>query len=59
MINIVHNVFGLDKLGNLYGLQALAIAREMKLFDGNASETCERIRHAKNFTAWCLFNTDR
>ncbi|KAF2624882.1 hypothetical protein BU25DRAFT_347202 [Macroventuria anomochaeta] len=58
MINIVHNLFGLDKLGNLYGLQALAIAREMLLFDGNADDTCERVRHAKNFTAWCLFNTD-
>jgi hypothetical protein len=59
IINIVYNLHGLDKLGSVYGLQALSVAREMHLFDGNAHVTSERVRHARNFTAWCLFNIDR
>jgi uncharacterized protein (UPF0371 family) len=58
LINVVHSLSGLDKLGNLWGLKCLTIAKEMRLFDGNAHIESESVRHAMNFTAWCIFNAD-
>lgn len=58
LINVIHSLSGLDKLGNLWGLHSLTIAKEMRLFNGNAHVASERVRHAMNFTAWCLFNAD-
>lgn len=59
IINVVHDVFGLDKIGDTYGLKGYAIAHELRLFDGNAHIQCERVRYARNFTAWCLFIFDK
>jgi hypothetical protein len=59
ILNIVYNVCALDKIGNVYGLQALAIAQDLRLFNGNAHVKSERVRNARNFTAWALFNMDR
>ncbi|KAF2647340.1 hypothetical protein K491DRAFT_772515 [Lophiostoma macrostomum CBS 122681] len=58
MINIVYNLYGLDKIGSRYGVEGLVIAKNLRLFDGNAHIRSERIRNARNFTAWCLFNID-
>ncbi|KAL6711313.1 hypothetical protein ACN47E_005844 [Coniothyrium glycines] len=55
-INVVYNICGLDKVGSAYGLRAIDWAHEMKLFDGNAHIQCERLRDARNFTAWSLYN---
>lgn len=59
MMNIIHDLHGLDKVGDIYGLKGWAIAQEMRLFDGNAHILSERVRNARNFTAWCLFGIDR
>lgn len=58
IINIVLNLHGLDKHGDLYGLQGLVAAKAMGLFEGSAHIGSERERHAMDFTAWCLFNMD-
>lgn len=58
IINVVYSLCGLDKLGDRWGLQGLAIAKEMRLFDGNGHIESDRMRHATNFTAWCMFNAD-
>jgi len=58
IINIVLNLHGLDKQGHLYGLQGLAIAKDMGLFSGSRHITPKQDRHARDFTAWCLFNMD-
>jgi hypothetical protein len=58
IINIVLNLHGLDKQGYLYGLQGLAIAKDMGLFSGSRHITPKQDRHARDFTAWCLFNMD-
>ena len=59
ILNAVHNINALDKIGNVYGLQGLAIAQDLELFDGNAHIQSERTRNAMNFTAWALFNMER
>jgi hypothetical protein len=58
LINVVYNVCGLDKLGNVYGVQGLLLAQEIGLFGGNAHIQPERLRCAANFSAWALFNMD-
>lgn len=58
-VTIIYNLDGLNKLSSPYGFESLSLAKEMRLFDGNANITSERERHARNFTAWCLFNIDR
>ncbi|PVH92879.1 hypothetical protein DM02DRAFT_662521 [Periconia macrospinosa] len=58
IINIVHHLYGLDKIGDTYGRKGWVIAQEMQLFDGNAHILSERVRNARNFTAWCLFGID-
>jgi hypothetical protein len=59
IISLVYNFCGLDKLGSVYGLQALAIAQDQRLFHESAHVTSERLRDARHFTAWSLFNIDR
>ena len=58
VMNIHLNLSGLDKLGDSYGLKGVAIAKEINLFDGNAHVVDARLRHARNFTAWCVYNTN-
>lgn len=58
VINFVYNSCGLDKIGDTYGKQGYAIAQEMRLFNGNAHIRSQRVRDARNFTAWSLFNID-
>ena len=58
IMNIVINLSGLDKVGDMYGLKGLAIAQDLRLFDTRAHIASERVRNARNFTAWCLFGID-
>lgn len=59
ILNIIHDTFGLDKIGDKYGVRGWAIAQELRIFDGNAHIQPQRLRDARNFTAWCLFGFDR
>lgn len=59
IINVIYNFCALDKVGKVYGLQGLSIAQDLRLFDGNAHIKSKRVRNARNFTAWALFNMDR
>lgn len=56
LVNIVYAFSGLDKIGDVYGLQSLTLAQEIGLFDGNAHIQSRRLRDAANLTAWGLFN---
>ena len=59
MISLVYNASGLDKIGAIYQAQGIAIAHELKLFDGSSHVRSERLRGARDFTAWALFNLER
>jgi hypothetical protein len=58
LINAIYNNCGLDKLGDVYGLQGFALAHEMELMDGNTHILSRRLRDAYNYAAWGLFNMD-
>ena len=58
IMNILIDLHGLDKVGDTYGLKGLAIAQELRLFDDHTHILSERVRNARNFTAWCLFGID-
>lgn len=59
LINNVCNLSGLDKIGDNYGLQGVALAHQIKLFDGNAHVESKRLQNAMNFAAWGIFNLQR
>ncbi|KAH7128720.1 hypothetical protein B0J11DRAFT_604110 [Dendryphion nanum] len=50
IINIVYSLCALDKLGHVYDLQGIAIAQNLRLFDGSAHIKSERLRNARDFT---------
>jgi hypothetical protein len=58
IINIVVNPYGLDKVGDMYGFEGMAIAQELRLFDDDMHTSSERVRNARNFTAWGLYGID-
>lgn len=58
IINVIYNNCGLDKLGDLYGLQGFALAQEIGLFDGNDHIQSRRLRDVANYSAWGLFSMD-
>lgn len=48
IMNIIINLYGLDKVSDTYDL---AIAQKLRLFDSNTHILSERVRNARNFTA--------
>ncbi|PVI01196.1 hypothetical protein DM02DRAFT_717996 [Periconia macrospinosa] len=55
-INCVYVLCGLDKIGKVYRDQGVAMAHGLGLFSGNEHVAPQRLRDARNFTAWALFN---
>ncbi|KAL7907447.1 hypothetical protein GGI35DRAFT_456337 [Trichoderma velutinum] len=46
---------GIDKLGLTYLDRAIAIAEHLQLFHDNSNIHDKTLRHARDFTAWCLY----
>lgn len=55
ILNALHNISGTDKIGNMYLLQGVAIAHELKLFGSSFQVKPGQLQHARDFTAWCFF----
>ncbi|RFU81128.1 hypothetical protein TARUN_1082 [Trichoderma arundinaceum] len=56
LLNLVYSHNGMDKVGHPYLLRALDVAQQLELFGDHANEKNERMKHARVFTAWALFN---
>lgn len=56
LFNVFYNLCGLDEVGQVYRVQAIALARRLGLFDTTLEVHDARIRHGWIFTAWSLFN---
>lgn len=56
LFNVFYNLCGLDEVGQAYRIQAIALARNMRLFSSAIEGQSLRIRHGMAFTAWALFN---
>ena len=55
LLTVVNNANGMDRIGLLYLIKALAMARELQIFKAPPSTMDERMQNARAFTAWGLF----
>ncbi|KAL7930684.1 hypothetical protein V8C35DRAFT_311950 [Trichoderma chlorosporum] len=58
IIHVIYVNNGIDKPGLIYLNRAIAIAEYLQLFHGNSHVHDKTMRHARDFTAWCLYNYD-
>lgn len=56
IFNVFHNLCGLDEIGQAYRINSYALANKMGLFDGPITDTNERMRRGKIYTAWALYS---
>ena len=58
LLNLLHNMCGLDKIGRAYSVQAIALAHALRLYDDVPAVRGESSRSADGrvFTAWMLYN---
>jgi hypothetical protein len=56
LISIQFGVCGMDKIGRMYLLRAVAMAHDLKLFDPPRNIKSNRMCNSRSFTAWGLFN---
>lgn len=56
LLNVIYNFCGLDKIGVVYGAQAVTMAYDLRLFGGAVNSNDQRQQHARDFTAWAVFN---
>lgn len=58
VFNVIHNLCGLDEIGQAYRIHALALARSLRLFDGpiDADGKSDRVRNGRAYAAWALYN---
>ncbi|KAH0531151.1 hypothetical protein TsFJ059_000019 [Trichoderma semiorbis] len=54
VINIMYNMYSMDKIGMTYGVQAIPMVHDLKLFDGPTSKN-QRKQRGYDFTAWSIF----
>ncbi|PWI65209.1 hypothetical protein PCL_07259 [Purpureocillium lilacinum] len=55
-LHVTYTIHGMDKIGYPYLVRAVSIAKQMRLLEGNRHVRSTRLRCARDFTAWCLFN---
>lgn len=56
LFNVFYNLCGLDELGQVYRIHAIALAHKLRLFDSTIDEQSDRQRNGRAFTAWALYN---
>ncbi|PHH86631.1 hypothetical protein CDD83_9949 [Cordyceps sp. RAO-2017] len=57
ILNLVHNLDGLDEIGRAYGEHSVTLASALGLFGGAVEEVrSKRDRDGRAFTAWALFS---
>ncbi|KJZ79148.1 hypothetical protein HIM_01299 [Hirsutella minnesotensis 3608] len=56
LFSVFYNLCGLDEIGQSYRIHAVALARELRLFERDAHNDSDRIRNGKAFAAWALYN---
>lgn len=54
ILHAVYSIKGMDKIGLSYLIQAVAMARDMSLFQP-VRQKKDKTKTARDFTAWCLY----
>ncbi|KAF4470200.1 Zn(2)-C6 fungal-type DNA-binding domain [Fusarium albosuccineum] len=58
LLNTISNSDGMDKIGRMYMLQAVAMANDIGLFGSHAEIKGNKMRRARAFTAWGVMAWD-
>ncbi|KXJ86060.1 putative C6 transcription factor [Microdochium bolleyi] len=56
IFNVIHNLCGLDEIGQPYRIHAVALAQSLGLLDGSSPQGSLRMQNAYAYTAWTLYN---
>lgn len=58
IFNVIHNLCGIDEIGQPYRIHALALADKLQLLDGTIGgrEQSSRIQNGRAYAAWALYN---
>lgn len=56
IFSVIHNLSGLDEIGQAYRIQAIALAQRLQIFDEPSSPRSQRTRKGIAYTAWALYN---
>jgi hypothetical protein len=58
IFNVIHNLCGLDEIGQAYRVHAIALAHKIRLFDGTLDQhgQNDRMWNGKAYAAWALYN---
>jgi hypothetical protein len=55
LLNVFHNLCGLDKVGQSFRLVSIRLSRELGLFTYPIRAESPRIRNGRLYTAWALY----
>jgi hypothetical protein len=58
LLNVFHNLCGLDEIGQVYRINAIALAHQLRIFDraSTMEGVSERVRKGRTFVAWSLYS---
>ncbi|KAI9705941.1 MAG: hypothetical protein M1836_005347 [Candelina mexicana] len=56
LFNVFYNLCGLDEIGQVYRIHAVALAHKLRLFDRTIEGQSDRMCKGRAFTAWTLYN---
>ena len=58
IFNVIHNLCGLDEIGQAYWVYVIALAYKIRLFDGTLDQhgQNDRMWNGKAYAAWALYN---
>ncbi|KAF4445635.1 hypothetical protein F53441_10635 [Fusarium austroafricanum] len=53
---VYHNLCGLDEIGKPYRIQAVVLAKQLRLFDTAVDGQSDRLRRGRQHAAWAMYN---
>lgn len=56
IFSVIHNLCGLDEIGQAYRIQAVALSHRLRIFDTVEEGQSERRRRGRQYTAWAVYN---
>ncbi|KAM0541612.1 hypothetical protein ACHAPJ_013159 [Fusarium lateritium] len=56
LFSVLHNLCGIDEIGQAYRIQAVALAHQLRIFDTAVERQDERTLRGRQYTAWALYN---
>ncbi|KAM0250860.1 hypothetical protein ACHAP5_002079 [Fusarium lateritium] len=56
IFSVIHNLCGLDEIGQAYRIQAVTLSHRLRIFDTDVEGQSNRLRRGRQYTAWAMYN---